>query len=129
MVGRTPVADKSVVSIANRIRAYRILADLTQEQVGEALGVSGVQVQKYELGKSRVSAERLIDLARALNVSVLDLLGVCDTNAVDELLEIITESGAGSLLRHYKRIKSPIDRVRLVDRAYILANTGAYNAE
>ena len=45
--------------VGERIRRRRILTGLTQDQLGEALGVSYQQIQKYETGANRVSAGRL----------------------------------------------------------------------
>lgn len=55
--------------VGERIRRRRILAGLTQDQLGEALGVSYQQIQKYETGANRVSAGRLYLLAERLDVS------------------------------------------------------------
>ena len=55
--------------VGERIRRRRILTGLTQDQLGEALGVSYQQIQKYEAGANRVSAGRLYLLASRLNVS------------------------------------------------------------
>jgi transcriptional regulator with XRE-family HTH domain len=54
--------------VGERIRRRRILTGLTQDQLGEALGVSYQQIQKYETGANRVSAGRLYLLAERLDV-------------------------------------------------------------
>jgi transcriptional regulator with XRE-family HTH domain len=56
--------------IGGRIRMRRIVLDLTQTQIADALGVTFQQVQKYEKGKTRVSAGRLLCLCRLLRVRV-----------------------------------------------------------
>ena len=43
---------------------------LSQERLGEALGLTFQQVQKYERGVNRVGASRLFDLSRVLDVSI-----------------------------------------------------------
>ncbi|MGB3626842.1 MAG: helix-turn-helix transcriptional regulator [Henriciella sp.] len=55
--------------VGERIRRRRILSGLTQDQLGEALGVSYQQIQKYETGANRVSAGRLYLLAERLDIS------------------------------------------------------------
>ena len=55
--------------VGERIRRRRILTGLTQDQLGDALGVSYQQIQKYETGSNRVSAGRLYLLADMLDVS------------------------------------------------------------
>lgn len=54
--------------VGERIRRRRILTGLTQDQLGDALGVSYQQIQKYETGANRVSAGRLYLLAARLDV-------------------------------------------------------------
>jgi transcriptional regulator with XRE-family HTH domain len=54
--------------IATELRARRIALGLSQADVGEKLGVSFQQVQKYESGTNRVSAARLFEICRVLKV-------------------------------------------------------------
>ena len=56
--------------VGDRIRVRRTLLGMSQEKLGEALGLSFQQVQKYEKGTDRVSASRLCQLAKILNVPV-----------------------------------------------------------
>jgi transcriptional regulator with XRE-family HTH domain len=56
--------------VGERIRDRRTVLGITQEQLAAALGISYQQVQKYETGANRVSAGRLFEIARALNVDV-----------------------------------------------------------
>jgi transcriptional regulator with XRE-family HTH domain len=46
------------------------MVGMTQQQLGEAVGIKFQQIQKYETGMNRVSASRLWDIADALDVSV-----------------------------------------------------------
>ena len=55
--------------VGDRIRRRRILMGLTQDQLGESLGISYQQIQKYETGANRVSAGRLYLIASRLDVS------------------------------------------------------------
>lgn len=54
--------------IGRRIKLLREKLRISQERLGELLGVSYQQVQKYEKGVNKVSAERLYRIAQALNV-------------------------------------------------------------
>ncbi len=56
--------------VRKRIRERRREIGMSQEKLGKALGVSFQQVQKYEIGINRVSASRLWDMARVLEVDV-----------------------------------------------------------
>lgn len=55
--------------VGARVRMRRILLGLSQEKLGEALGVTFQQVQKYEKGVNRVSASRLQMIAETLGVT------------------------------------------------------------
>jgi transcriptional regulator with XRE-family HTH domain len=56
--------------VGARIRLRRTLLGMSQERLGEALGLTFQQVQKYERGINRVGASRLFDLSRVLDVPI-----------------------------------------------------------
>ena len=56
--------------IGARMRAQRLALKMSQEQLAKELGVSFQQIQKYEKGVNRVSAARLFEICKALNVSL-----------------------------------------------------------
>jgi transcriptional regulator with XRE-family HTH domain len=56
------------VHVGQRIRARRTILGLSQSTLGDAIGLTFQQVQKYERGANRVSSSRLFDLARVLEV-------------------------------------------------------------
>ncbi len=56
--------------VGARIRLRRTLMGMSQERLGEALGLTFQQVQKYERGVNRVGASRLFDLSRVLDVPI-----------------------------------------------------------
>lgn len=64
------MADATDLHLGRRLRQRRWMLGLTQSQVGERVGIKFQQVQKYETGQNRISASRLWDLARALDVPV-----------------------------------------------------------
>lgn len=51
------------------LKKFRTKAGLSQMKLGELIGVSYQQIQKYESGKSSISAERLIQISKALGVN------------------------------------------------------------
>jgi transcriptional regulator with XRE-family HTH domain len=63
------------------VRARRIMAGLPQEVVGQHLGVTFQQHQKYEKGKNRISVETLVKLAEFLGVTPQRL--IADALAID----------------------------------------------
>src|SRR5438477_6388256 len=56
------------VHVGGRVRLRRTLLGMSQEKLGDAIGLTFQQVQKYERGANRVSSSRLFDLARVLDV-------------------------------------------------------------
>jgi transcriptional regulator with XRE-family HTH domain len=56
--------------VGERIRVRRAELGLTQEQLAQALKVSYQQVQKYETGANRISAGRIYEIARKLDVDI-----------------------------------------------------------
>lgn len=56
--------------VGTRVRLRRMLLGMSQEKLGEHLGLTFQQVQKYEKGINRIGASRLFDLARVLGVPV-----------------------------------------------------------
>ncbi len=58
------------VHVGSRVRLQRMLLGISQEKLGERLGLTFQQVQKYEKGVNRIGASRLFDLAQVLGVPV-----------------------------------------------------------
>ncbi len=58
------------VQVGSRIHMGRVLLGLNQTELGEALGVTFQQIQKYEKGTNRISASRLFDLSHVLDVPI-----------------------------------------------------------
>jgi transcriptional regulator with XRE-family HTH domain len=56
--------------IGARMNERRVALAMSQNQLSKKLGVSFQQIQKYEKGVNRVSAARLFDICKALNVSL-----------------------------------------------------------
>src|SRR5580704_19098396 len=58
------------VHVGSRVRLRRNMLGLSQEKLGEAIGLTFQQVQKYERGANRIGASRLHELSRVLDVPV-----------------------------------------------------------
>ncbi len=56
--------------VGKRVRQRRWMVGFSQQQLGEAVGIKFQQIQKYETGMNRVSASRLWDIAKVLDVPV-----------------------------------------------------------
>ena len=64
--------------VAKRVRTQRMRLGLSQTDLGEKLGVTFQQVQKYEKGVNRIGAGRLFEMARVFNVPVQALFPESD---------------------------------------------------
>ena len=64
--------------IGQRVRHRRWLTGMTQQDLAESIGIRFQQVQKYESGANRISAARLWEIARALNVPISFFYGAMD---------------------------------------------------
>jgi transcriptional regulator with XRE-family HTH domain len=58
------------IHLGEKIRARRLLQDITQVDLGLACGVSKQQIQKYETGQNRMTVSRLFDIAKAIGVNL-----------------------------------------------------------
>ena len=58
------------VHVGKRVRHRRWMVGMTQQQLGDIVGIKFQQIQKYETGMNRISASRLWDIAQALGVSI-----------------------------------------------------------
>jgi transcriptional regulator with XRE-family HTH domain len=58
------------VHVGKRLRLRRTLLGMSQERLGELLGLTFQQVQKYERGANRIGSSRLFELGQILNVPV-----------------------------------------------------------
>ncbi|MGO1074323.1 helix-turn-helix domain-containing protein [Inquilinus sp. CA228] len=109
------------VHVGTRLRQRRTLMGMSQEKLAAAFGVSFQQIQKYERGANRVSASRLHQLTRILNVPVGYFFeGMTDVPqngsahpAHDN--EMVASRETLELVRAYYRIEDPTVRRRLVD--------------
>ena len=58
------------IHVGARVRQRRVLLGMNQTKLGDALGMSFQQVQKYENGKNRISASKLFKLSQVFDVSI-----------------------------------------------------------
>jgi transcriptional regulator with XRE-family HTH domain len=68
MISKSP--DPIDKHVGSRVRMRRMMMDLSQEKLGDAIGVTFQQVQKYEKGANRIGASRLQQISRSLHVPV-----------------------------------------------------------
>ncbi|MDP5086931.1 MAG: helix-turn-helix domain-containing protein [Yoonia sp.] len=114
------------VHVGKRIRHRRWMSGTTQQQLAEAVGIKFQQIQKYETGMNRVSASRLWDISKVLDVNVsfffegLDVQPAAAGTGSDMPSDILTDKEALELLRSYYAIPEN-QRRRLFDLARVLS--------
>ena len=92
-------------TVGVRIRTLRKSQGMTQTALGQAIGVSFQQLQKYEKGTNRLSASRLQDVAQVLGVPVSVLFGEAEGTDQGDALAILVAPGAVDLLKAYAAIE------------------------
>ena len=122
--------------VGARVRLRRTLLGMSQEKLGEAIGLTFQQVQKYERGANRIGASRLFDLSRVLDVPVsffFDDMST-ETSSVSRVTHGMAESqqtfegqelGKREILelaRAFDRIKDEKVRRRILDLTKSVAN-------
>ena len=65
--------------VGSRVRMRRIMLGMSQEKLGDALGLTFQQVQKYEKGINRIGAGRLQRIANILEIPVGDFFDLAQT--------------------------------------------------
>ncbi len=85
------------MEMGERIRALRHLKGISQVDLGEALGVTFQQVQKYERGRNRLSINMFITVCKALGAHPMELIGSYfpddpEHGSTDRLLEKLKEA-------------------------------------
>jgi len=127
--------------VGSRVRLRRTLLGMTQPQLGEAVGLTFQQIQKYERGSNRISAGRLYHLSTILEVPVsffFDCLpaekaGPPPHASRDHTLageaDWMSKREAPELVRAYYRISDPAVRRRAREIVKIIADLAANTEE
>ena len=122
--------------VGSRVRMRRVLAGMSQERLGDALGLTFQQVQKYEKGTNRIGASRLQQIAAALNVSPafffedMNLLdGTSSDGGLQEegstfVVDFLSTSEGLLLNKSFVQIKNAKVRRKIVELVMSLAEGG-----
>lgn len=106
--------------IGRNVRIHRLAKKMSQTELGDHLGVSFQQVQKYENGTNRVGSGRLYQIAAILGVHVSTLFKGGDrTDKVKDpgLLDLLTEPQSVRMIRAFAKITDSTVRRSLVQLA------------
>ena len=95
------------VYVGKRIRQFRWIAGFSQQELGDTIGLNFQQIQKYETAANRVSASKLWEISRALNVPVGHFFaGLRNSQFLEEIgwQEIMSDYRAMMLVSAYFNI-------------------------
>ena len=112
------------IHVGQRVRQRRWMLGMTQQQLGDGVGIKFQQIQKYETGANRVSASRMWDIANAMDVPVSFFFEGLDgqaPNTGDARGDVLTDKEAHELVRAYYSIPEA-QRRRLFDLARVLSD-------
>ena len=119
------------VHVGKRVRHRRWMVGMTQQQLGNIVGIKFQQIQKYETGMNRISASRLWDIAQALDVSISFFFEGFESEEVaaeaamaatqDTRGDLLADKEALELVRSYYAIPEA-QRRRLFDLARVLSD-------
>ncbi|MCZ4090519.1 MULTISPECIES: helix-turn-helix domain-containing protein [Sinorhizobium] len=119
------------IHVGSRIRLRRTMLGMSQEKLGEALGITFQQIQKYEKGTNRVGASRLQNISSILNVPVSFFFedapgegaasGMAEASSSNYVVDFLSSSEGLQLNRAFVKISDPKVRRKLVDLVKALA--------
>ena len=115
------------VHVGQRVRQRRWMVGMTQQQLGNKVGIKFQQIQKYETGMNRVSASRLWDISEALDVPIRFFFEGLDDAEAEQAKEtpvpgdILADKEALELVRSYYSIPEN-QRRRLFELARVLSD-------
>jgi len=121
------------IHVGSRIRLRRTMLGMSQEKLGDALGITFQQIQKYEKGANRVGASRLQEISRILNTPVAFFFegapgqepgedGFKEASSTNYVVDFLSSSEGLQLNRAFVKIEDPKVRKKLVELAKALAN-------
>jgi transcriptional regulator with XRE-family HTH domain len=121
--------------VGSRVRMRRMMLGMSQEKLGDALGLTFQQVQKYEKGTNRIGASRLQQISQILQVPVAFFFegapsihplpeGMKDAPSPAYVSDFLATSEGLALTKAFTRIKEPKLRRRIVDLVEEIAEEG-----
>jgi len=118
--------------VGSRIRLRRNMLGLSQEKLGESLGITFQQIQKYEKGTNRVGASRLQAISSILGVPVSFFFedapgevatgGFAESQATDFVVDFLGSAEGLQLNRAFVKIRDAKVRRKIIDLVKALAS-------
>jgi transcriptional regulator with XRE-family HTH domain len=121
------------VHVGSRIRFRRNMLGMSQEKLGESLGITFQQIQKYEKGTNRVGASRLQAIASILDVPVSFFFddapggqsgtgaGLAEESPTSFVVDFLNSAEGIQLNRAFARISNPVVRRKMIDLVKAIA--------
>lgn len=122
------------IHVGSRIRLRRNMLGMSQEKLGESLGITFQQIQKYEKGTNRVGASRLQAIASILGVPVAFFFedlpgqegggnqGLAEDSSTSFVVDFLSSAEGLQLNRAFARISNPKVRRKVIELAKALAD-------
>jgi transcriptional regulator with XRE-family HTH domain len=112
--------------VGTRVKMRRILVGFSQEKLGEALGITFQQIQKYEKGTNRIGASRLQQAAQVLGVPVNFFFegapsenglsnGFAEPSSPIYMADFASSPEGHQLITAFLKIKEPKLRKKIID--------------
>ena len=106
------------VHVGSRVRLRRLMLGMSQDKLGEALGLTFQQVQKYEKGINRIGASRVFQLSEVLSVPIQFFYddferigepapGLAEADPGDGFMDLLSSPEGVQLCRYFSEIKDP----------------------
>jgi transcriptional regulator with XRE-family HTH domain len=115
------------IQVGNRVRIRRMLIGMSQERLGDLLGLTFQQVQKYEKGVNRIGAGRLFEVSRILNVPIdffyegVNTQSGAEMESAPPVMEFVSSGEGLQLALAFMKIKDVKVRKRMLDLVKSLA--------
>lgn len=113
------------IHVGGRLRMRRMLVGMSQEKLGESLGLTFQQVQKYEKGTNRIGASRLYKISQILSVPVNfffenipneeEAIGFSENNSENFAYDFMNSAEGFQLGQAFSSIKDVRIRRRIID--------------
>jgi transcriptional regulator with XRE-family HTH domain len=120
--------------VGSRVRMRRMMLSMSQEKLGDALGLTFQQVQKYEKGTNRIGASRLQQISLILQVPVSFFFegapgpssdGFGEGSSPAYLTDFLTSTEGFALVKAFLRIENSKLRRRIIDLVQEMAGEEA----
>lgn len=114
------------IHVGSRVRMRRMMLGMSQEKLGESLGITFQQIQKYEKGTNRIGASRLQHISTVLSVPVSfffedapgtpgEAAGMAESKPATYYTEFLSTSEGIQLNKAFVRIKDAKLRRRIIE--------------